>query len=127
MSADAIAWRVVPNFEQFVLGNSPEDSGPGQRTCLADFIRLWMEKGDGVRCCLGDYHTYLIGVIVIADKWSRDPTVLDYPTPGGPQIQSRRVSELLSNSPARDILDPDFFAARAYNYAHRPNRDTEPQ
>jgi len=128
MSGTSIADNGVCSFHDYTAETSPEELRRhlgSEPTCLADFIKAWTQSGEGVRACIGDFHTFLITVIAIIDEWRTDPVVLDYVTDdeisetSGYRIIERRPEALFGErNLAHDILDPHFFATWTFRVLH---------
>lgn len=127
MSADFVADQPVCSFRDFTVETSPEKVRSNlfkEPTCLADYIRVWVECGEGVHACLGDYQVFLIAVIAIINDWRTDPKLLDYVTDGDPvtgesEIIERRLGTIFGEDDLRHIIfDPHWFATFVFRELH---------
>jgi len=126
--------RVWMNFDRFISQKSPEklhQLHPWEPACLADFIQVWMEHGDGIRECHGDRLTFAFVLSSIIDAWVRDPGITDYlsddpddPDEWGPTVE-RRVTTVFGNMGFRghQIMDPFWFE----EFAFQRLRDNPPR
>ncbi|WP_330266280.1 hypothetical protein [Streptomyces griseorubiginosus] len=129
MSAEWVADTPLVDFQDFVISSecSPEEAGRLQGkepNCLADYIRLWVEHGDGIRSCLGDHKVFLIALIAIINKWTQEPEILDYSTDPDPitresEYIERRPGSIFGEQELRHIiLEPHWFATFAFRELH---------
>jgi hypothetical protein len=130
MSAGSIAARAYDSFFKWCSETSPSASSHDEeRSCLADYIRDWVESGIGVRACLGDFQTFLIATTSIIDRWHKqiDDGLLDYaPAPDddpealiNEDIIERRVERILPfGYSVHEILDLDWFTECVFNELH---------
>lgn len=121
MSGASIADNGISSFHDYTATTSPEKLRGHlgyEPVCLADFIKAWVQSGEGVRACIGDFHTFLITVIAVIDDWRTDPVVLDYVTDDD-QIVERRPTTLFGERDLEhDIIDPHFFATWKFRVLH---------
>jgi hypothetical protein len=78
---------------------------PEQDTHLyfEDYVRDWLDSGEGVRAAGGDYSMFLHGVIVAINDWLVDPSFADHdPLDGEGERFERRLRGVL-----RPHHDPD--------------------
>lgn len=58
--------------EEEVPDGVPERYG----SYLQDYLAAWLERGDGIEATGKDFAIYLQTVILVTQKWLRDPTIL---------------------------------------------------
>lgn len=126
MSGATIADSGMSSFQDYTASTSPESLRRhlgDEPTCLADYIQAWVQCGEGIRWCIGDFQTFLITVIGIVSEWKSDVRLLDYVTSdeeraaGADQFIERRPETVFGE---RDldhvIVDPHFFAVRTFRW-----------
>jgi hypothetical protein len=128
MSGSSIADNGLSSFEAYTAETSPEQVHKhlaDEPVCLADYIQAWVQSGDGVRQCNGDFQTFLITVIGIIDEWRTDERFLDYVTSEHERSTSaltaiKRRPKTVFGERGMDhvILDPHFFATRTFRWLH---------
>jgi hypothetical protein len=122
MSGVSIADNGISSFHDYTAETSPEELVRHlgyEPACLADFIKAWVQSGEGVRACIGDFQTFLITVIAVIDEWRTDPVLLDYVTDDSHIIERRPTTIFGERDLAHDILDPHFFATRKFRVLER--------
>jgi len=67
----------------------PNEEGPQGRNYLIDYIRMWVNDGNGVMATGGSYKTLLLVVTRIIDAWVRDPDVMHDPPSEGEDAVKR--------------------------------------
>jgi hypothetical protein len=129
MSAEQVADNPLANFRGFVMSSdcSPEEMnrlGTKEPGCLADYIRFWVEYGDGIRSCLGDHKVFMVALVAIINEWTEDPEILDYTTDPDPvtreseYIQRRPGSIFGEQGLRHTILEPHWFATFTFRELH---------
>ncbi|GAB3174070.1 hypothetical protein GCM10027059_45810 [Myceligenerans halotolerans] len=105
-------------------------SGPAEHSCLMDYVFEWLESGDGIRACNGDWSTYLTALVGIVSKWHTRPGVTDYVDPDSGQLLQRRVSAIFDeldghNHPALDRYQFEQMCFE-YKYPYSESRQDAP-
>jgi len=80
-----VTFEAANNFQSFVgaydtrtRDQGGKDVGDISYEHLDGFIWRWLTEGDAVDATGGDYETYLLAIILITERWSQDPSCLDY-------------------------------------------------
>jgi hypothetical protein len=123
MSGASIADLGICSFRDFPVDTSPEHLRKhlgAEPTCLADFIKAWVQSGEGIRACIGDFQVFLITVIAIINDWRTDPGFLDYVTDEDGLMERRPESIFGERDLNHPILDPHFFATWKFRWLHGP-------
>ncbi len=113
---DEICERVSDQFFEFVRGYDNLDR-LDDFEYLAEYLMLWVESGDAIEFCAGDFGTLMNGVAMIFAQYFKDPPLLDYND--GTQVHERRVKGFvdleLSSGLCMDRFwwDRQVFKARA--------------
>ncbi len=110
---------VCVSFENFVVELPPEKLGDRSDRCLMDYVQAWVESGEGIRDCAGNFETYLLAVIAIINLWTERPEVLTYvPEDETSENIQRNVSSIFGGN-GRFALDRHWFAQLAFAQRHR--------
>jgi len=133
MSGASISDNGYVSFEEYAANSSPEtvrDHLGYEPESLADYIKAWLQGGEGVRACIGDHETFLATVIAIIDGWLTYDYFLDYVTDedereaGGPDSIKRRPRTIFGERGLdHDIMDPHFFATQVFRWKHPRRND----